>query len=93
MNDNGDDYDALEAGMGRVLLPKVMALIPACYMGLVLVYPMLWGIITAIGFIFLTGFVIARFVLNVQETRNLVLVTIFSGSSLLCVFWLLFRVL
>ena len=93
MRDQGDEYDAIESGLNKFIGPKLLTLTVVGYMSLALINELLWGIITAIGFVFLTGFFIARFILNVQGLLNLLVVSIFIGSNILAFCWFIHKIL
>ena len=54
MRDQGDEYDAIESGLNKFIGPKLLTLTVVGYMSLALINELLWGIITAIGFVVLT---------------------------------------
>ena len=83
MRDHDDRYDAIEFRLNNFIGPKLLTLTVIGYMSLALINELLWGMITAIGFVFLTGFFIARFILNVQRKRNLLIVSVVIGSNIL----------
>ncbi len=93
MRDNDDRYDEIEARLNYFIGPKLIALPVICSIGLLLINELLWGIVTAIGFVFSTGFFIARFILNIQERMNLVIVSVTIGSNILAFCWLVHKIL
>ena len=87
MSDRDDGYDAIESGLNNFIGPKLLTLSVVGYMSLALINELLWGIITAIGFVLLSGFFIARFILNVQGRMNLLIVSVVIGSNILALCW------
>ncbi|MEI8019344.1 MAG: hypothetical protein WCH39_14160 [Schlesneria sp.] len=93
MRDHGDEYDAIESELNHFIGPKLLTLTVVGYLSLILINELLWGIITAIGFVFLTGFFIARFILNVQGRLNLAIVSVLIGSNILAFCWFIHKIL
>ena len=93
MRDHGDEYDAIESELNNFIGPKLLGFTVVGYMSLALINELLWGIITAIGFVFLTGFFIARFILNVQGHLNLLIVSVVLGSNILALCWFISKIL
>ncbi len=87
MSDQGDEYDAIESELNHFIGPKLVGLAVVGYMSLALINELLWGLITAIGFVLLTGFFIARFILNVQGRMNISIVSVVIGSNILALVW------
>ena len=93
--DMSEDLDSLNESsrdrrsMGMTLL--LVAVFASLFMVLFLYSPVLWAVLSAVGFAVATGFVITTILLGVRDKRRAWMISPLVGLALLVVLWFAFK--